>query len=76
LTGDIKGFKLPVKDMNIPSLDLPDSPLKNPDGLNTSIDSPIGKIGEMDGLQGITGKAGNLSSITQQLAVIKVIFKT
>jgi hypothetical protein len=66
LTGDIQGFKLPVKDMNIPSLDLPDSPLKNLDGLNTSIDSPVGKIGELDGLQGITGKAGNLSSITQQ----------
>jgi hypothetical protein len=66
LTGDIRGFKLPVKDMNIPSLDLPSNPLKNFDGLNTSIDSPVGKIGELDGLQGITGKAGNLSSLTQQ----------
>jgi hypothetical protein len=66
LTSDIHGFKLPVKDMNIPSLDMPGSPLKNLDGLNTSIESPVGKIGELDGLKDITGKAGNLSSITQQ----------
>ncbi len=66
LTGDIQGFKLPAKDINISSLDLPNSPLKNLDGLNTSVESPVGKIGELDGLQNITGKAGNLSSITQQ----------
>lgn len=66
LTGDIQGFKLPVKDINIPSLDLPGSPLKNLDGLNTSIESPVGKIGELDGLKDITGKTGGLSSITQQ----------
>ncbi|SKC88772.1 hypothetical protein [Ohtaekwangia koreensis] len=65
LTGNIQDFKLPVKDMNIPSLDLPDNPLKNLDGLNTSIESPIGKIGELDGLQNITGKAGDLSSLTE-----------
>ncbi len=65
LTGNIQDFKLPVKDMNIPSLDLSDNPLKNLDGLNTSIESPIGKIGELDGLQNITGKAGDLSSLTE-----------
>ncbi|HEY9046812.1 MAG TPA: hypothetical protein VIN08_12995 [Ohtaekwangia sp.] len=65
LTGNIKDFKLPVKDLNIPALDLPNSPLKSLDGLNTSIQSPVGKIGEMDGLKNITGKTGNLSEITK-----------
>ncbi|WP_333821101.1 hypothetical protein [Ohtaekwangia sp.] len=65
LTGNIQDFKLPVKDLNIPSLDIPNNPLKSLDGLNTSIQSPVGKIGEIDGLKNITGKTGNLSEITK-----------
>jgi hypothetical protein len=70
ITQNVEGFKLPVKDLNIPSLDMDnpiagiDNPLGSLDGLNTSIDSPIGKIGEIDGLKDIQGSLGNVSEIT------------
>jgi hypothetical protein len=70
ITQNVEGFKLPVKDLNIPSLDMNnaipgvENPLGSLDGLNTSIDSPIGKVGEIDGLKDIQGSLGNVSEIT------------
>jgi hypothetical protein len=85
VTKDINGFKLPVKDLNIPNANLPDSPLKSLDGLNTSIDSPIGKIGELGkvgdlgkigggnlpSIPGADGQLGDLSKITGQAGDLK-----
>jgi predicted nuclease with TOPRIM domain len=70
LTQNVEGFKLPVKDLNIPALDVNspiaglDNPWGNLDGLNSSIDSPLGKIGEIDGLKDIQGSLGNVSELT------------
>jgi hypothetical protein len=63
VTQKIDGFQLPVKDLNIPELDLPDNPLKNLDGLNTSITSPVGEIGNLPSIDGL-GKVGDLSQVT------------
>lgn len=73
VTNNIEGFKLPVKDLNIPSLDLPDNPLNGLDGLNTSIDSPLGKIGEIDGLKNVTGQLGDISKLTDQVGDLSKI---
>ncbi len=70
ITQNVDGFKLAGKDLNIPALHVnsPIAGLENPwgslDGLNTSIDSPIGKVGEIDGLKDIQGSLGNVSEIT------------
>lgn len=70
ITQNIEGFKLPVKDLNIPSLDVnnPIGGLENTfgslDGWNTSVDSPIGKVGEIGGLKDFQGSLGNVSEIT------------
>ena len=73
VTQNIESFKVPVKDLNIPSLDMSGSPLKGLDGLNTSIDSPVGKIGEIDGLKNITGQLGDVSKVTEQVGDISKI---
>jgi hypothetical protein len=73
VTQNIEGFKLPVKDLNIPSLDLPNNPLSGLDGLNTSIESPLGKIGEIDGLKNVTDQVGGLSKITDQVGDLSKI---
>ena len=67
VTKNIEGFKLPVKDLNVPSLDLPDNPLKSLDGLNSSFKSPLGSIGEIDGLKNVSESLGDVSKITDQI---------
>lgn len=62
VTQNIDGFKLPVKDLNIPNLNLPGNPLKSLDGLNTTIDSPVGKIGGL-GQAGDLGKLGGAGGL-------------
>jgi hypothetical protein len=57
VTQNIEGFKLPVKDLNIPSLDLPDNVLGELNGLNTSIDLPLRKIEEIDGFKDVTDQS-------------------
>jgi hypothetical protein len=67
VTQSIEGFQLPVKDLNIPDLNLPESPFKNLDGLNTSVPSPFGEVGNVQGIQvpGMDGlnKAGEIGEI-------------
>ncbi len=66
LTKDIQGFRLPVKDFNIPALNTPGNPLSGLDGLNTSVQSPIGQIGNIKGMPQMPGELGKLSGIGQQ----------
>jgi hypothetical protein len=66
LTKDIQGFKLPVKDFNIPGLSATGNPLSGLDGLNTAIQSPIGQIGNVNGLPQMPGDLGEISDIGQQ----------
>lgn len=76
LTQKIEDFRLPVKDLNIPALDVNnpiagmDIPLQNLDGLNTSVDLPIGKIGEVNGLKDIQG-LGDLSELTGKVGELQ-----
>ncbi|RAW01106.1 hypothetical protein DQQ10_12825 [Pseudochryseolinea flava] len=59
VTQKMETFQLPVKDLNIPELSLPDNPLKNLDGFNTTASSPLREIGNVPDLNGL-GKAGEL----------------
>lgn len=68
ITKNITDFQLPAKDLNIPSLSLPDSPLKNLDGLNTSVSSPVGEIGNVSAIEGLTEDLGGLSNVTGDIA--------
>jgi hypothetical protein len=69
ITKNINDFQLPAKDLNIGSLSLPDNPLKNLDGLNTSVQSPVGEIGNVPSLDGLPKDLGrDLSDITGEVA--------
>jgi hypothetical protein len=68
VTKNIEGFKLPVKDLNIPSLNSPDNPLKSLDGFVSTFKSPRGNIGDLDGLKNIQENLGDASKITDQLS--------
>jgi predicted nucleic acid-binding Zn-ribbon protein len=63
VTKNVEGFKLPVKDLNIPSLNLPDNPLKSLDGLNSSIKTSFGEVGNIGSLQGLSGSLKNIGQI-------------
>jgi hypothetical protein len=67
VTKNIEGFKLPVKELNIPSLNSPDNPLKSLDGFASTFKSPLGNIGDLDGLKNIQENLGDVSKITDQL---------
>jgi conjugal transfer/entry exclusion protein len=68
VTKNIEGFKLPVKDLNIPSLNSSDNPLKSLDGFASTFKSPLGNIGDLDGLKNIQENLGDISKITDQLS--------
>ncbi len=68
VTKNIEGFKLPVKDLNIPSLNSPDNPLKSLEGFASTFESPMGNIGDLDGLKNIQENLGDVSKITDQLS--------
>ena len=67
-TKNIEEFKLPVKDFNLPSLKVPGNSLNGLDAINSSIDSPIGKIGEIGGLIDISAPLGDVSKLTEQVS--------
>jgi hypothetical protein len=64
LTKNVDGFQLPVKDLNIPSLNMPDNPMKSLDGLNTSLKTPLGEVGNIDGLKNIQSGLGDVTKAT------------
>lgn len=47
VTNSIESFQLPARDLNIPDLNLPDNPFRNLDGVNTSVSSPFGEVGNV-----------------------------
>lgn len=63
VTKNVEGFKLPVKDLNISSLNLPDNPLKSLDGLNSSIKTSFGEVGNISNLQGLNGSLKNIGQV-------------
>lgn len=67
---NITDFQLPAKDLNIPSLSLPDNPLKSLDGLNTSVSSPVGEIGNVPAIEGLPKglDLGGLPNVTGDIA--------
>lgn len=72
VTQSIEGFKLPVKDLNIPGLNLPDSPFKSLDGLHASASTPFGDVGKLSGVKvpglDVSGmdQLGDLISVTEK----------
>jgi hypothetical protein len=71
LTKNVDGFQLPVKDLNIPSLELGDNPLKSLDRLNTSLKTPLGEVGNIDGLKDIQGGIGDVTKVTGDLGAYR-----
>lgn len=62
-TGNIDNFRLPAKDLNITSLNLPDNTLKNLDGLTTGLNTDI-NIGKIDEI-GKLGDVANVNNLTK-----------
>jgi hypothetical protein len=69
ITKSIVDFQLPVKDLNIPELNLPDNPLKNLDGLHTTVATPVGEIGKLPTIPGVDGlgKVGEVSQLAGEV---------
>jgi len=63
VTQNVNGFKLPVKDLNLPNINMPGSPLKSLDGLNSTVKSPIGDIGNLGSKAGNLGRVGELGKV-------------
>ena len=66
VTGNIDGFQLPVKDLNFGAMGV-DSPFGNLDGLSSSVESPVGEIGELGGMPELPGELGQVKDVTGQL---------
>jgi hypothetical protein len=66
VTGNIDGFQLPVKDLNLGAVGV-DSPFGSLDGLSSSVESPVGKIGELGGMPELPGELGQVKDVTGQL---------
>jgi hypothetical protein len=67
VTKNIDGFQLPVKDLNIASLNLPENSLQGLDGLNSVAKTPLGEVGNIDGLKDVTGNFGDVTKVTGDL---------
>jgi hypothetical protein len=65
VTGNIDGFQLPVKDLNLGAVAV-DSPFGSLDGLSSSVESPVGKIGEL-GMPELPGELGQVKDVAGQL---------
>ncbi|MBT1709523.1 hypothetical protein KK062_14875 [Fulvivirgaceae bacterium PWU5] len=66
VTGNIDGFQLPVKDLNLGAVGV-NSPFGSLDGLSSSVESPVGKIGELGGMPELPGELGQVKDVTGQL---------
>ncbi len=64
VTSDIEGFKIPASDLNITSLNLGNNDAMGKFG-NLSAQSPIQNIGNVDGLENLTG--GGISDVTDKV---------
>jgi hypothetical protein len=66
LTDQFENFQLPVKDMNIPPLNVPNNALSSLDGLNSAIPNLNGA--NLPGVEGLPAELSNLNGFSDQFS--------